>query len=129
MKVRFYQSLDRPVEIFGVKGKWITVFICMSVGFILLGVMVGAVMGTGIGIFIAIMGLFVSFAVALFSQGSVPHRRLRRFVTSSSMRFSVTRRETLCHLYYRSDHRTWFGAKAAELEKLNSIDNNKEEEK
>lgn len=119
MRRNFYQSLDRPVDIFGLKGRWIMIFLFVCLGFLFLGIVLGCVFGTAYGLLTVILGVFLSFGVCFYIQLRVPHRRISKYMSSSVMSFDVSRRETLCHIFYRSDEPSWFaGPYLDELRKV-----------
>lgn len=106
----YYRSLDRDVSIFGLKGRWITVFLYGTGAFILLGVVAGNIFTSGVGIAIAIGGLFVSFFVCLMLQTTRPAKLIDKWRLSPKMDGKVVRREQLSRIvlsdpgyrYYKS---------------------------
>ena len=98
MEVNFFKSLDRPVDVFGVKGRWLTVFLVLAGLGVVLAFIVGSVFGSGAGVATALACLFGSFLVCLSSQEKMPHRRLARSRCASMLPSHVTRRETLCRV-------------------------------
>lgn len=103
MIVNFAKSLDRPVDIFGVKGKWLIVYILMALAVVFVGIILGVSMGAGIGTAIAIVGVIGSFIVCLVLQGKVSHRRLYKFKATSRIYPCVFRKETLCRILLPGD--------------------------
>ncbi len=101
MEVNFFRSLDRPVDIFGVKGRWLTVFLVFAGLGVALAFIAGSLFGSGAGVATALTGLFGSFLVCLSSQEKMPHRRLARSRCASMLPSHVTRRETLCRVLLR----------------------------
>ena len=98
MTVYFAKSLDRPVDIFGLKGKWLTVFLVFAGASVLLALIAGAATTSGIGISCAIIGVACSFFGCMVKQGSVSHRQLAKSKASSSIYSFVSRRETLSRI-------------------------------
>ncbi|MBQ8482932.1 MAG: hypothetical protein IJ504_01345 [Bacteroidales bacterium] len=111
MTLYFCKALDRPVDIFGLKGKWITVFLVLAGLFVLAGIVVGVMMGTGIGVSVAIVGAVCSFVVCISMQGRTPCRELEKLPLEGRSRGCVKRRETLCRiLLEHEDEPSWFAA-------------------
>lgn len=50
MYVNFYKSLDRQVDIFGIKGKWVVILIVLLVCSLVIGLVLGFSIRAGIGI-------------------------------------------------------------------------------
>lgn len=90
---QFYRSLDRPMDLFGLKGRWIRTF------FLMLGVscVPGAFLAVSYGISAFIACLFglggIAFFGCLMLQGKTPERRLDKTVLSKRMCVTVRRRE------------------------------------
>ncbi len=95
MIVNFAKSLDRPVDIFGIKGKWLTVFLVCAGVALVTALVVGAMTTTGLGIATAILLIVSSFVGCLMLQGKVSHRQLSKYRASSKLPSHVARRETL----------------------------------
>lgn len=98
MTVKFYKSLDRTFEFFGLKGKWITISLSAIGVSILIGVVVGQTVGSAIGTFTSIALSVVSFVGCLFIQSEISSRDLDKLTTESQMKFTVVRRETLSRI-------------------------------
>ena len=98
MTVYFAKSLDRPIDIFGLKGRWLTIFLMIAGGFVLLALVVGTATTSGIGISCAIIGVAGAFFGCMVRQGSVSHRQVARAKASSSVSRFVRRRETLSRI-------------------------------
>ena len=108
MTLPFYKSLDRPVDIFGVKGKWIIVFLVLAGLFVVLAIILGAAIRSGVGIVTAIVGIIGSFVLCYILQGKVSHRQLQKMKASEKIYPAVIRRESLCHILLSSDRKSWF---------------------
>lgn len=109
MTVYFCKALDRPVDIFGLKGKWITVFLVIAGACVLLGVIVGFMMTTGMGISVAIIGAILTFVVAYAMQGKTGCRDLEKMPLVAKSKGYVKRRETLCRIILEhKDEPSWF---------------------
>lgn len=98
MIVRFAKSLDRPIDVFGLKGKWIKVFL-VGVALILVvalafGASAGSAYGIGSFLFLAIVWFFV----CLVMQGKTPQRQLPRLGLSSKIYPFVARKETIARI-------------------------------
>lgn len=98
MKTTFYKSLDRPIDIFGLKGKWIANFLYGTGGMIFLGIIIGSIMGSSYGIAIALIGAFASFFTCLVLQGKISARRLGKAKLSSKCSVRTVRHETLSRI-------------------------------
>ena len=105
----FCRSLDRPVNIFGLRGRWITVFIALAVLSVVLGLTTGAFMGSGVGVSVAILGAVASFLGCYMSQVKTSHRDLEKLSMPSKCRTYVRRQETLCRIILdREENASWF---------------------
>lgn len=102
MKVNFYKSLDRPIEIFGLKGKWIAIFLYGTGGMILMGIILGSIMGSSYGIATAIIGAFASFFICLLLQGKTSARRLGKARLAPKCSVRAVRHETLSRILLES---------------------------
>lgn len=98
MRVPFYRSLDRSVDIFGLKGLWIIVFLALAGASVLAGLVVGMMMGTGMGLAAILLLAGVSFMFCVTTQGRLPAKRLKRFTRSGQCSVLVRRRETLSRI-------------------------------
>lgn len=78
MKVRFYRSLDRSVQYFGVKGRFVIPVAAFAIVGLVLGSLVGAINSLlGICTFLLVAGLGVMFVYALqgrFSEKTIVRR-------------------------------------------------------
>lgn len=98
MTVYFAKSLDRPVDIFGIKGKWLTIFLVAAGCSVAVSLAVGFIMSAGAGIASAILLVSVSFIVCMVTQGRISHRQVAKFKASSFICQFVSRRETVCRI-------------------------------
>lgn len=98
MKTTFYKSLDRPIDIFGLKGKWITIFLIGTGFMILMGIIIGSIMGSSYGIATAIVGAFASFFGCLIFQGKLPARRINKARLASKCSVRAVRHENLSRI-------------------------------
>lgn len=101
MIVRFAKSLDRPIDIFGLKGKWIKVFLVGVALILVVALVFGASAGSAYGIGSFLCLAIVWFFVCLVKQGKIPQRRLPRMGLSSRIYHQVTRRETIARILMR----------------------------
>ena len=109
MRCIFCKALDRPVNIFGLKGKWITVFLVMAGACVFLAFIVGFMMTTGTGISVAIIGGLASFMIAYVLQGKTSHKDLLKVPLKTKSSRYIKRRETLCRIMYSvQDEPSWF---------------------
>lgn len=95
MQVNFYKCLDRPVDIFGLKGKWITVFLVMAGASLLIALFLGFTISSRIGIAAAFILVAISFFVCLTTQSKVSYRQIMKIPLRSLTVPYVFRRETL----------------------------------
>lgn len=95
MTVHFAKSLDRPIDVFGLKGRWLVIFlICAGVS-IVVALILGSVISSGVGISAAIIAVVASFMFCMVKQGTVSHRQVSKAKASSAIYSHVSRRETL----------------------------------
>lgn len=90
MIVNFAKSLDRPLEIIGLKGKWLTVFIAFVGASVLLAIIAGVVVSSGVGVSTAIVLVAVSFVLTLSLQGKTSSRQIAQRRASAKI-FSYVR--------------------------------------
>lgn len=95
MIVNFAKSLDRPVDIFGVKGGWIKIFLIAVGVCVVLGIIIGSYMTAGVGISVAIVGAIACFIACQVIQESVTHRHIDKYPLTGRMKCYVRRKETL----------------------------------
>lgn len=107
MTKQFYKSLDKEMEIFGIKGKWIKYVLILAGCSVGLGVVIGFCTSSLIG-FISVMTLIVvSVFAVIFLQPKCPSRRIDKAKLADKCRCWVVRRETLSRIiledpmYYR----------------------------
>lgn len=108
MTTPFFKSLDRPVDIFGVKGKWIIVFLVLAGLFVFMALVLGFAVRSGVGISVAIIGILGSFVLCYILQGKVSHRQLSKIRASGKIYPAVVRHRSLCHILLSSGHKSWF---------------------
>lgn len=101
MKVPFYRSLDREINIFGLRGGWVRNFLFIAGGSLVLALLVGAVTSTGMGFVIFLVGLIGGFFLCLVLQQRAPSRQLDKLKVESRMKGYIIRRETLTHIVPR----------------------------
>lgn len=95
MMFTFAKSLDRPVDIFGVKGSWIKVFLLMVGISVFTGIIIGSMTSSGIGISICIIGAIGSFIICQVLQNTIHQRHISKLPLTGKMNTYVKRRETL----------------------------------
>ena len=98
MQRKYYKSLDRPLNIFGLKGNWIRIFGLVVGVALMAALVVGVVTGSGPGMGVFIVGLVGGFFVCLVLQARMPSRRLPKARLRSRMEFRVIRRRTLAKI-------------------------------
>lgn len=98
MKTTFYRSLDRTINIFGLRGGWVRIYLialgCSTVVAFFLGVLAGTTAGFAFFI-IMLIGLFF---LCLVLQQKLPSRLIEKAKIQSKMRQVVVRRETLSRI-------------------------------
>lgn len=109
MKRTFYRSLDRTVDIFGLRGAWIRNFLVVLGGLVVLGFLLGSVFGTTVAYSLIIVGGVVDFFVCLFVQSKIPAKRFEKLLVQNKMEQVVIRRETLSRIVY--DDPNWVKVK------------------
>ncbi len=95
MRRKYYKSLDRPVNVFGLRGEWLKYFGIGCGADLVVAFLIGALMGTGVG-----MGLFIGLAAVVFFaclvlQAKYPSRRLGKVRLRQKMELRVVRRTAL----------------------------------
>ena len=98
MTLQFYKSLDKEMEILGVRGRWIKIIIISAVCAVIFGIIVGSLTSMAVG-FISVLVIIVCcvFAV-IFIQPRLPSRRIAKTKIASRTSGVVFRRETLCRI-------------------------------
>ena len=91
----FYKSLDREFEIFGIKGRWVKLFLIAAGSSVVLGIIVGAMSTSGIGVVTVIVCVALAFFGCLTMQARLPGRQVQKAALSGRMPGWVIRRETL----------------------------------
>lgn len=98
MIVYFAKSLDRPLEIVGLKGRWLTVFIAMAGVSIVVAIVAGIITTSAVGISGAIILVIVSFLLCLSLQGKTSSRQMARQKASSKIYEYVRWNETVARI-------------------------------
>lgn len=98
MTTKFYKSLDRKFDFFGLKGKWITISLVAIGSSIVIGIISGFFLSSGLGTFVAIALAVASFVGCLVLQASYSSRDLEKLTTQGKVKYTVVRRETLSRL-------------------------------
>lgn len=98
-----YKSLDRPMDFFGLKGRWIVIFLGGAGIAVLLGIIVGVIFTSAYGIATAILGAIAAFVFCLLQQQSVSDRKIARYKASSKCSRAVARREQLSRILLPED--------------------------
>jgi hypothetical protein len=109
MYVNFYKSLDRQVDIFGIKGKWVVILIVLLVCSLVIGLVLGFSIRAGIGIVAFFLCGVASFLFCLLIQEKVSSRQVAKVTASNSIYHYVTRYETLSRILLPDPHvASWF---------------------
>ena len=98
MRVPFYKSLDRDLELIKIRGRWVVVVGVGAGVCIVLGFVAGAVFGTGMGLAVAIVGTAVVFFGCVTLQVKVPSRQLPKVLLEKKISGWVIRRETISRI-------------------------------
>lgn len=98
MRTEFYKSLDRPVNVFGLKGQWVNVFLYMLGGSLAFAFVVGGFTGVGGGFATFLVGGIGCFFACLVLQQKLPSRQIDKAKIQPKMRQAVIRRETLARI-------------------------------
>lgn len=94
MRINVPRSLDRPVDIFTVRGNWIKIFLILAGLCLFAAFIVGAVMGIGIAMIVFMSGVLGSFLFCMIRQDKLRHRDISKLQYVSSCRQDISRRET-----------------------------------
>ncbi len=98
MERPFYKSLDRKLEIFGLRGAWLKTFLLIVFGCLFVALLLGSIFGTGIGLAVFIICLAVAFFGCLSLQVKTPGRQLEKQKLAAKSEGWVIRRETLSRI-------------------------------
>lgn len=98
MQRPFYKSLDREFEIFGIKGRWVSILLTAAAVSVGVGLVVGFVLGTGMAIVTIIILIVIAVVVCMMMQVNTPSRRVKKAGLSPRMEGWVVRRETLSRI-------------------------------
>lgn len=102
MQRTFYKSLDREVQILGLKGKWITIFIVLAVISVIFGSFSGVFLG-GLFATILVIGLFVgSYFLCIMISSSISSRDMVKYKVVRKMPYGMSPKETLNRIYRRN---------------------------
>ena len=96
----FYKSLDRPVDVFGLKGKWIRNFLVLAGLSLVLAFFFGSLTNSGIGIFSFFIMALLSFVGCVMVQSKISSRRMERTLFGKNCKRVVTRRETISRIVF-----------------------------
>lgn len=94
----FYKSLDRPVNIFGLRGAWVRIYLILLGCSLVLALMLGALLGSAAGFAVFIVSLIGLFFSCLVIQQRLPARQIGKARIQSRMTQAVIRRETLSRI-------------------------------
>ena len=94
----FYKSLDKEFELFGIKGRWVRLFLYAAAASLVVGVVVGFATTSGIGVVTVIVLVVLSFFACLTIQARIPGRQVPRVLLSGKVSGWVVRRETLSRI-------------------------------
>lgn len=93
-----YKSLDRPIEIFGLKGKWCRIFLVAAFAGVVLSLLFGNFLGDGMNIGLCIFSIIVSFLGCFLAQMKISEREIDRIISTPDVLCSVQKRETLSRI-------------------------------
>ena len=95
MKCNNFKSLDRPFEILGLKGRWVTMFLVGVGGSVVLGIVVGSMMGTAFAVASILFGVLAVFLVCKTRQSVVSERKFIKLRGAEKAEAEVIRRNNL----------------------------------
>jgi predicted MFS family arabinose efflux permease len=98
MKTAFYRSLDRTINIFGLRGGWVRIYLIALGCSTVLALFIGIFAGTSMGFAFFIIMLIGLFFLCLVLQTKLPDRQLPKARVQPRMRQAVIRRETLSRI-------------------------------
>lgn len=104
MERQFYKSLDRQFEIFGLRGAWVKVALIAAGASFILGLLVGAAFGTGIGLATVAVCVVGAFFGSMTLQSRTPGRQLDKQKVAAKGEGWVLRRETLSRILLKDPH-------------------------
>lgn len=93
--VKFAKSLDRPVDVFGLRGRWIVIFLCAAGAGVLLSVLLGFVVSSAVGIASAVILVVLAFLACVLLQDQVSYRDVSKYGAMRSLPPCVNQRESL----------------------------------
>ncbi len=85
MKRNVYRSLDKTSEFFGIKTKFLIVFLACSCFAVILGITVGVMTGLYVGIGVLIVAEFISFFFTIYLQSRISEKKLFRVMAQRSL--------------------------------------------
>ena len=91
----YVQTIDDACEIFGIKGRWVTAVVMGSGLSVLLGVIVGSIAGSFIGIATVVVGVALVFFGSVTLQVKLPSRQIGKKLIEKKVPGWIIRRETL----------------------------------
>lgn len=94
----FYKSLDREIDVFGLRGAWLKVFLFVFGGGVIVSLILGSVFGTGIGVAAVIICIACDYFACLSLQVKVPGRQLDKQSLAGKTEGWAIRRETLSRI-------------------------------
>ena len=98
MRIPFYKGLDREFEIFGIRGRWVTVVLAGSGLSVVLGFVIGSVAGSFIGIAAVVVGVALVFFGSVTLQVKLPSRQIgKKFIEKKVPGWTI-RRESLSRI-------------------------------
>lgn len=95
MRIEFFRSLDRPIDIFGLKGRWIGIFLWGVGADLFLAIIIGSLLSAGIGICFFLAFTFAFFFGILIIQGGVSERAIVKVKASSKTHYTLLRKQTI----------------------------------
>lgn len=98
MRTTFYRSLDRTINIFGLRGTWVRIYLTVLGISLVAAVFIGVIAGTSAGFAFFIIMLIALFFACLLIQQKLPNRQLHKARVQRKMRQAVIRRETLSRI-------------------------------
>ena len=94
----FYRSLDREIQILGLKGRWVRIFLVAFALSVLFAFITGGLTSMGVGLVIFFIGIIASFLVCLVMQGRIPSRQFDKIKLNSRCALRVIRSESISRI-------------------------------
>lgn len=99
MRTNFYKSLDKPLDIIGLKGSWISIFLYCVGGALVAGLLIGIIVNAFVvGFIFVVVGIVLSYFVCITLQLKASERQVVKAKVESKVSGWVLRRESLSRI-------------------------------